>query len=46
MVNDKEELKRAFNRFVTQQAREQECYEDEVIDVIHDYITRIMANNC
>ena len=44
MVNDKEALKKAFNRFVTQQAREQECYDDEVIDVIHEYILDIIAN--
>lgn len=45
MVNDKEALKKAFNRFVTQQAREQECYDDEVIDVIHEYLLDITSNS-
>lgn len=38
MVKDKEAVKKAFNRFVIQQAREQECYDDEIRDVIHEYI--------
>lgn len=38
MVNNKESIKKAFNRFVTQQAREQECHDDEIIDVIREYI--------
>lgn len=45
MVNDKEEVKRAFDRFVVQQAREQKCYDDEVIDVIHEHILDIIVNN-
>lgn len=44
MVNDKETLKKAFDRFVTQQAREQECHDDEVIDVIHKYILYVIEN--
>ena len=44
MVNDKEALTKAFNRFVTQQAREQECHDDEVIDVVHEYILDIIAS--
>ena len=44
MVNDKESVKKAFNRFVTQQAREQECYDDEVIDIIHEHILDIIAS--
>ena len=38
MVNDKEEVKRAFNRFLVQTAREQECKDDEVAVVIYDYL--------
>ena len=45
MVNDKEALKKAFNRFVTQQAREQKCHDNEVIYVIHEYILDIIANS-
>ena len=44
MVNDKEAVKKAFNRFVTQQAREQECCTDEVINVIYNYIVDIIIN--
>ena len=43
MVNDKEQVKKAFNRFVTQQAREQECHDDEVIRVIHEYVLDIIS---
>lgn len=38
MVNDKEEVKKAFDRFLTQTAREQECKDDEVAVVIYDYL--------
>ena len=38
MVNDKEQVKKAFDRFLTQQAREQECKDDEVAVVIYDYL--------
>ena len=41
MVNDKEEVKKAFDRFLTQTAREQECHDDEVIEVIHEYIVEL-----
>ncbi len=34
MVKDEEAIKEAFNKFITQQAREQECHNDEVRDVI------------
>ena len=44
MVIDKEALKKAFNRFVTQQAIEQGCHDDEIIDVIHEYVCDIIAN--
>lgn len=44
MVNDEKSLKKAFNRFVTQQAREQECHDDEVIDIIHQHILDIIAS--
>ena len=38
MVNDKEAVKKAFDRFLVQQAREQECKDDEVAVVIYDYL--------
>ena len=38
MVNDKEEVKKAFGRFLTQTARKQECKDDEVAVVIYDYL--------
>lgn len=38
MVKDKEAIKKEFNRFVTQQARKQGCHDDEVRDVIYEYI--------
>lgn len=45
MVNDKEQIKKAFNRFVTQQAREQECKDDEIINVIHEHMLDIIASD-
>lgn len=44
MANDKEDVKKAFDRFVTQQAREQECHDDEIIDIIHQHILDIIAS--
>ncbi len=38
MVNDKEQVKKAFDRFLTQQAREQECRDDEVAIVVYDHL--------
>ena len=38
MVNDKEEVKRAFDRFLVQQAREQNCKDDEIAVVVYDYL--------
>lgn len=37
MVNDKEQVKKAFDRFLVQQAREQNCKDDEIADIIYDY---------
>ncbi len=45
MVKDKEAVKKAFNRFVTQTARENICYDDEIIDIVHEHILDIIANN-
>jgi len=45
MVNDKEALKKAFNRFVTQQAREQECHDDEIIDIIYGLLIDSIENS-
>ena len=38
MVNDKEEVKRAFDRFLIQQAREQECTDDDVALVVYNHL--------
>jgi hypothetical protein len=38
MVNDKEEVKKAFDRFLVQQAREQECHDDEIAVVVYNYL--------
>ena len=38
MVKDKEQVKKAFDRFLVQQAREQGCYDDEVAVVVYDYL--------
>ena len=38
MVNDKEAVKKAFDRFLIQQAREQNCKDDEVAVVVYDYL--------
>lgn len=38
MVNNKEEIKKAFDRFLVQQAREQECKDDEVACVVYDHL--------
>ena len=38
MVNNKEEVKKAFDRFLTQTAREQECKDDEVAVVIYNHL--------
>lgn len=38
MVNDKEAIKKAFDRFLVQQAREQNCKDDEVAVVVYDYL--------
>lgn len=38
MVNNEEEVKKAFNRFLTQTAREQNCKDDEIAVIISDYL--------
>ena len=38
MVNDKEEVKRAFDRFLIQQAREQECKYNEIAVIVYDHL--------
>ena len=38
MVKNKEEVKKAFDRFLVQQAREQNCKDDEVAVVIYDHL--------
>ena len=38
MLKDKEQVKKAFDRFLIQQAREQECYDDEIAVVVYNYL--------
>ena len=38
MVNDKEEVKKAFDRFLVQQAREQNCKDDEIAVIVYDHL--------
>jgi len=38
MVNNKEEVKKAFDRFLVQQAREQNCKDDEIAVVVYDHL--------
>ena len=38
MVNDKEEVKKAFDRFLVQQAREQNCNDDEIAVVVYNHL--------
>ena len=38
MVNNKEEVKRAFDRFLVQQAREQNCKDDEIAVIVYDHL--------
>lgn len=38
MLKDKEQVKKAFDRFLVQQAREQNCKDDEVAVVVYDYL--------
>lgn len=38
MVNDKEEVKKAFDKFLVQQARQQECGDHEIAVVVYDHL--------
>ena len=38
MVNDKEAVKKAFDRFLIQQAKEQKCRDYEVAVVIYNHL--------
>ena len=38
MVNDKEEVKKSFDRFLIQQAREQKCTDDDIALVVYDHL--------
>ena len=42
MVNDKEEVKKSLNRWLTQTAREQECKDDEVALVAYNYLADVL----
>ena len=38
MANNKEEVKKAFDRFLVQQAREQNCKDDEIAVVVYNHL--------
>ena len=38
MVKDKEAIKKEFDRFLTQQARKQQCRDDEVAVVVYNHL--------
>lgn len=38
MVADKEAVKKAFDRFLVQQAREQNCNDDEIAVVVYNHL--------
>ena len=38
MVADKEAVKKSFDRFLVQQAREQNCKDDEIAVVIYNHL--------
>ena len=38
MIKDEEEVKKAFDRFLVQTAREQQCYEEEVAVVVYNHL--------
>jgi hypothetical protein len=38
MVTNKEEVKKAFDRFLIQQAREQNCKDDEIAVVVYNHL--------
>lgn len=43
MLINKEETIKSFKRWITQTAREQECCDDEVVNVIHEFIVNSIA---
>lgn len=38
MVNNKEEVKKAFDRFLVQTARKQNCKDDEIAVVVYNHL--------
>ncbi len=38
MVNNKEEVNKAFDRFIVQQAREQNCEDDEIAVIVYNHL--------
>ena len=38
MITDKDAVKKEFDRFLVQTAREQSCKDDEVAVIIYDYL--------
>ena len=45
MVNDKEQVKKSLNRWLTQTAREQECKDDEIALVGYNYLSDVIYLN-
>lgn len=44
MIINREEIIKSFKRWITQTAREQRYTDDEVIDIVHDYIVDFIIN--
>ena len=38
MVNNKEAVKKSFDRFLIQMAREQNCKDDEIAVIVYDHL--------
>ena len=38
MVKDKEEVRKSFERWIIQTAREQDCYDNEIAVIAYDYL--------
>ena len=38
MVTDKEAVKKSFDRFLVQMAREQNCKDDEIAVIVYDHL--------
>ena len=38
MITDKEAVKKSFDRFLVQMAREQNCKDDEIAVIVYDHL--------